>query len=118
MFQPPSGPRLSIPMAALLLLTLGHAPARVNDPPPERPPNIVLFLSDDQGYADVGCQQHEEQIATPHIDRLADEGVRFTSGYASAYVCAPTRAGARGAALPSPSMSPRRYVSHTPHMYI
>jgi iduronate 2-sulfatase len=80
-------------MAVLLLLTLGHAPARVNDPPPERPPNIVLFLSDDQGYADVGCQQHEAQIATPHIDRLADEGVRFTSGYASAYVCAPTRAG-------------------------
>ena len=56
-------------------------------------PNIVLIVSDDQGYADVSCYEHPEEVSTPNIDRLAQEGVRLTNGYASAYVCAPTRAG-------------------------
>jgi arylsulfatase A-like enzyme len=56
-------------------------------------PNIVLILSDDQGYADVSCYEHPKEVLTPHIDRLAEEGVRCTNGYASANVCAPTRAG-------------------------
>jgi len=56
-------------------------------------PNIVLIVSDDQGYADVSCYDHPEEVSTPNIDRLAREGVRLTNGYASAYVCAPTRAG-------------------------
>jgi len=57
------------------------------------PPNIVIIVSDDQGYADISCYDHPQEVRTPHIDRLADQGVRFTNGYASAYVCAPTRAG-------------------------
>jgi len=56
-------------------------------------PNIVLIVSDDQGYADSSCYDHPKEVDTPNIDRLADEGVRFTNGYASGYVCAPTRAG-------------------------
>ena len=56
-------------------------------------PNIVLIVSDDQGYADSSCYDHPEEVSTPNIDRLAAEGVRLTNGYASAYVCAPTRAG-------------------------
>lgn len=56
-------------------------------------PNIVLIVSDDQGYADASCYDHPKEVSTPNIDRLAKEGVRFTNGYASAYVCAPTRAG-------------------------
>jgi len=58
-----------------------------------RRPNIVLIVSDDQGYADSSCYDHPKEVATPSIDRLAAEGVRLTSGYASACVCAPTRAG-------------------------
>jgi arylsulfatase A-like enzyme len=58
-----------------------------------RRPNIVLIVSDDQGYADVSCYDHPQEVSTPNIDRLATEGVRLTDGYASAYVCAPTRAG-------------------------
>jgi len=58
-----------------------------------RQPNIVLIVSDDQGYADSSCYEHPKEVDTPNIDRLADEGVRFTNGYASGYVCAPTRAG-------------------------
>jgi arylsulfatase A-like enzyme len=57
------------------------------------PPNIVLIVSDDQGYADSSCYDHPKEVATPNIYRLAADGVRLTNGYASAYVCAPTRAG-------------------------
>lgn len=55
-------------------------------------PNIVVILSDDHGYADVSCYEHPPEISTPNIDRIAKRGVRFTQGYATAYVCAPTRA--------------------------
>jgi arylsulfatase A-like enzyme len=53
----------------------------------------VLIVSDDQGYADSSCYDHPKEVDTPNIDRLAAEGVRLTNGYASAYICAPTRAG-------------------------
>lgn len=56
-------------------------------------PNIVVIVSDDQGYGDSSCYDHPKEVSTPAIDRLAAEGVRFTNGYASGYVCAPTRAG-------------------------
>ncbi len=56
-------------------------------------PNVVILLADDQGYADVSFHKHAEGISTPAIDQLAKSGVIFTNGYASAYVCAPTRAG-------------------------
>ncbi len=53
------------------------------------PPNIVLILADDLGYSDIGC--YGSEIATPHLDRLAKEGVRFTQFYNTARCC-PTRA--------------------------
>ena len=56
-------------------------------------PNIVILLADDQGYADVSYHGHASDISTPAIDQLAKSGVVFTNGYASGYVCAPTRAG-------------------------
>jgi arylsulfatase A-like enzyme len=56
-------------------------------------PNIIVILSDDQGYADVSCYDHAQEVNTPNIDILARDGVRLTDGYASCPVCAPTRAG-------------------------
>jgi len=56
-------------------------------------PNIIVILSDDQGYADVSCYDHAQEVDTPSIDILARDGVRLTDGYASCPVCAPTRAG-------------------------
>lgn len=55
-------------------------------------PNIIVLLADDLGYAELGCQGNEE-IPTPHIDSLARNGVRLTSGHVSAPVCCPSRAG-------------------------
>jgi len=54
-------------------------------------PNVVLILVDDLGWADLGCQG-SKYYETPHLDRLAAEGVRFTNGYAACAVCSPTRA--------------------------
>ncbi len=56
------------------------------------PPNIVFILADDFGYGDLGCMGCTD-IATPNIDRLAAEGVKFTDFYANAPVCTPTRTG-------------------------
>ena len=56
-------------------------------------PNIVVILADDLGYADIGVNGYSTDIATPHIDSIAKNGVRFTDGYATHAVCSPSRAG-------------------------
>lgn len=56
-----------------------------------RPQNIVLFLIDDLGWMDLGCQG-STYYQTPNVDKLAAEGVRFTDAYAACAVCSPTRA--------------------------
>ena len=50
-----------------------------------RKPNFIVLFADDMGYGDLGCYGHPN-IQTPNLDRLASEGVRFTSGYAAASV--------------------------------
>lgn len=57
-----------------------------------RPPNIVVFVADDMGYADIGVHGAQD-IPTPNIDALAASGVRFTDGYVTGPYCGPTRAG-------------------------
>jgi arylsulfatase A-like enzyme len=56
----------------------------------ERKPNIIVIMADDIGYGDIGCYG-ATAVPTPHIDRLAAGGVRFTSGYTTASTCTPTR---------------------------
>src|SRR5215510_6827728 len=56
----------------------------------KRPPNIVWIMGDDLGYADLGCYG-QKHIRTPNIDRIAAEGMRFTSTYSGCTVCAPSR---------------------------
>ena len=80
--------RLAFAAAVLAFAALGCKPAVPDSP--ARPPNIVFILIDDLGWADLpayGNAFHE----TPHIDRLAAEGMRFTNAYAAAPVCSPTR---------------------------
>jgi arylsulfatase A-like enzyme len=55
-------------------------------------PNIIIFLADDLGYADIGVNGCKD-IPTPNIDSIAKNGVRFTDGYATHCVCSPSRAG-------------------------
>src|SRR5262245_9951923 len=55
-----------------------------------RRPNVVFILADDLGYGDLGCYG-QKRIQTPHLDRMAKEGMRFTQFYAGSTVCAPSR---------------------------
>ena len=59
--------------------------------PQRKQPNFVFFLVDDLGWRDVGCYG-STFYETPHIDRLASTGLRFTDAYAACPVCSPTRA--------------------------
>jgi len=72
----------------LLLLTLAvcAGPALLG----ANPPNLIFIMADDLGYGDLGCYG-QKKIQTPHIDRLAADGMRFTQFYAGATVCAPSR---------------------------
>lgn len=74
-------------MALLLILFSACAVAQSAEPPSR--PNIIIVLVDDMGYSDVGC--YGSEIETPHIDRLAAGGLRFTQFY-NAGRCCPTRA--------------------------
>ncbi len=81
----------SLALTALLLglpVTLDAAEGRQ---PPAKP-NILLFYADDLGYGELGCYGSQE-VPTPQIDSIAANGIRFTSGYVSAPLCSPSRAG-------------------------
>lgn len=81
-----------LPVAGATLAVLFSAlqPALAGDAAPK--PNVILILTDDLGYGDLGCYG-SKTIKTPNLDRLADEGVRFTDFYAANAVCSPSRAG-------------------------
>src|SRR5688572_8626460 len=64
-----------------------------------RPPNFIIIFTDDQGYGDLGSFGHPT-IRTPHLDRMAAEGQRWTSFYSADSVCTPSRAGLLTARLP------------------
>jgi arylsulfatase A-like enzyme len=53
-------------------------------------PNIIYIMADDMGYADLSCYGRKE-YSTPHLDKLASQGVKFTNAYAAAPLCTPTR---------------------------
>ena len=76
----------------LSLLAYALFPAACALPAQSPPPSVVFIMTDDVGYGDIGSYGAPD-IRTPHIDRLAAEGVRFTDFYANAPVCTPTRAG-------------------------
>ena len=67
---------------------------------PARRPNVVVMLADDLGYGDLGCYGHPA-IRTPHLDRMAAEGLRLTACYAAAPVCSPSRTGLLTGRTPS-----------------
>ncbi len=67
------------------------APAVIQAAPAAEKPNILFFLVDDLGWMDLNCQGND-RLATPNINRLAAQGMRFTDAYSAAPVCSPTRA--------------------------
>jgi arylsulfatase A-like enzyme len=87
--------RLSVLGAAAAMAQRGFtslhaAEASAAAAPAAARPNVIVILADDVGYGDVGCYG-ATRIPTPHIDRLAGQGVRFTDAHAAAATCTPTR---------------------------
>jgi arylsulfatase A len=64
----------------------------VPEPGNQMPPNVILILTDDQGSVDLNCYGSTD-LKTPHLDRLAEEGTRFTQFYVGSSICSPSRAG-------------------------
>ncbi|HZZ76891.1 MAG TPA: sulfatase-like hydrolase/transferase [Gemmataceae bacterium] len=77
---------LLLSVVALIAVSSGNAEAQA-----PRKPNIVFIMADDLGVHDLGCYGRKDQ-PTPNLDKLAKQGIRFTSAYAAASVCSPTRA--------------------------
>jgi arylsulfatase A-like enzyme len=71
-------------LALIPLADLGRAVAA------DEPPNVIFIMADDLGYGDLGCYG-QKIIQTPNLDRMAQEGMRFTDFYAGSTVCAPSR---------------------------
>ena len=84
-------------MMATLIVPLAGTQPTVAD---ERPPNLVIILTDDMGYADLRAFGDSE-IPTPHLDRLAEEGTRFTNAYTVAPICVPSRMGLMSGKFPA-----------------
>jgi arylsulfatase A-like enzyme len=82
--------RASGGLLAVFLLLLVESPAASAALAVAQRPNVIFILADDLGYGDVGCYG-QKRIKTPSIDRMAADGMRFTSAYAGASVCAPSR---------------------------
>lgn len=77
-------------LLTLLVACLGCSEGLNDTAAGDAPPNFVWILADDLGYGDLGSYG-QERIRTPHLDRMAEEGMRFTDAYAGFTVCAPSR---------------------------
>ena len=77
---------------AVPLLAVGCVRSSPDTQTKVRPPNIIVIVADDMGYADIGVHGSKD-IPTPNIDALAGTGIRFTDAYVSAPYCSPSRAG-------------------------
>ena len=82
--------RLAAFISFCLFASAVHPQNTPATPPAPRHPSVVFILADDLGYGDLGCYG-QTRIKTPNIDKLAAEGMRFTSCYAGSTVCAPSR---------------------------
>lgn len=77
----------------LSCLSCGEKPKETEQKVDQNPPNILLIISDDQGYADLSATGLASDVYTPNIDRIANAGIRFTQGYATSPICNASRAG-------------------------
>jgi arylsulfatase A len=114
--------RFPLISGALILLAVLSSPALAAD----APPNIVLILTDDQGWSQMSTPMDQQNtlsrsryLETPSMARLADQGMRFSSGYSPAPLCTPTRrailcgttAARSGSEFPSPSWIPADHLT-------
>lgn len=86
-------PGFTLVLFGIILFVAGCTSQEVNVNEAVDKPNIIIILVDDMGYGDIGSYNPESKIPTPHIDGLAEEGIRFTDAHAPGAVCHPSRYG-------------------------
>ena len=96
-------------LALLTILSVSNVAAQTA----AEQPNILFIMIDDLGWKDLNCQG-SPQFTTPNIDRLAKQGMRFTSAYAAAPVCSPTRC----AVLTGQAPARIGLTTHLPGMFL
>jgi arylsulfatase A len=79
---------LALALCSTAIIEDAHAADAVSVP---MKPNILVLYADDLGFGDLGCYNENSKIPTPHLNRLASEGMRFTDGHSSSGVCTPSR---------------------------
>jgi hypothetical protein len=121
------------------ILLLASCQNQQSEPAQFKKPNVLFILADDLGYHDLSCMG-SKFYETPHIDRIANEGMIFTEGYANSQVCSPSRASIMSGKFPArhgitdwigartgedwrnagrfTKLLPPEYVTHLPHEYI
>lgn len=90
---------IRVTLYLLLSILLSCHSSKVNSNADQSTPNLVILLADDMGYGDLGC--YGGPARTPNLDRLAQNGMRFTDFYAAAPNCSPSRAGLLTGRAPS-----------------
>ena len=80
-------------LAACIASLAGYAALTCGSLNADERPNIIVIFTDDQGYTDLGCQNIRDDVRTPHIDGLAESGIRMTNGFVTAPQCMPSRVG-------------------------
>ena len=75
----------------MILVACSACPLQAQEGAPNSRPNVIFVLTDDQRWDQLSCEGHP-YLETPHIDRLADEGVRFSHAFVTTSLCSPSRA--------------------------
>lgn len=99
----------TIPSLLIGLTLLGSFVAQVFG---SEKPNVVFIFADDLGMGDLGCYRAESKVPTPNLDRLAEEGLRFTEAYCPVSVCSPTRYAFLTGRYPWRSWKPRGVLAN------
>lgn len=78
-------------MSTALMAACVQTPPRLSSVEDVRRPNIIIVLADDMGLGDIGAYNSDSKVPTPHLNRLASQGMRFNDAHSPSAVCTPTR---------------------------
>ena len=96
----------------LLFATMAFSVSAQQIPTTDRP-NVIFIYADDLGYGDLGSYG-ATKIKTPHLDRLAASGIRFTNGRSTSATCTPSRYALKRGSIPGAGREPRFYLVMQP----
>lgn len=82
---------ITLSIVSVFMLCMFNCTQAQKKTTPNSKPNIVIIYADDMGFGDLNCQNPNSKIPTPHLDKLASEGMRFSDAHSSSAICSPSR---------------------------